>query len=41
MGRVRQASAIALVDDERAYLERLARRRKVARGDADSGEGGQ
>jgi transposase len=34
MGRVRQASAIELDREERAYLERLARRRKVARGDA-------
>jgi transposase len=38
MGRMRQASAIDLGDEERAYLERLARRRKVARGDAQRAE---
>jgi len=38
MARLKQASTIVLGQDERAYLERLARRRKVARGDAQRGE---
>jgi transposase len=38
MALLKQASTIVLGEDERAYLERLARRRKVARGDAQRGE---
>jgi transposase len=34
MSRVKQASTIVLDDEDRAYLERLAGRRKVAQGDA-------
>ncbi len=38
MGRRKTASAIELSADERAYLDRLVRRRKVPRGDAQRAE---
>jgi transposase len=37
-GKVRKASAIKLSEDERDFLQRLVRRRKVARGDAQRAE---